>query len=84
MTKTKRQHQAKRIDAGWYEYRGFRIQDHGQGNSVHAAMVRSSKRWHIRKITGPGFFDTEFAQSTWTLADAKAWVDKQLAKEEQS
>jgi hypothetical protein len=73
-------HKAKRIDAGWYEYCGHRIQDHGAGSSVHAAMNRGSSRWHIRKIKGPGAFDNEYVGGAWTFRDAKKRVDQLLAK----
>ena len=72
--------QAKRRDTGDYEYRGYRIFDRGAGRSVHAAIERGGMRWSIRKITGPGYFESEPAGRAYTYKEAKEKVDRMLNK----
>lgn len=67
---------AKRLGEGEYLYRGFKIKDHGKGNSVDAAQQRYSGRWKIWRVTGPGYFDVEYVDSAHSLKEAKSVVDK--------
>lgn len=71
---------AKRVDAGWYEYRGYTVQDHGAGNSTREAMARFGGRWHIYKGTS---FGADQVDRAHTLAGAKEKVDA-LASTKQS
>lgn len=75
-------HASKKLDAGDYEYRGFRIFDTGGGRSVHERQYRNSmSRWRVVKKTGPGFFDREPTRFDGpTLKDAKRRIDRALEK----
>ena len=74
---------AKRLDAGSYEYRGYLIEDHGEGRSVHAASMRHSGRWLSRPMIDSyykrGPTGLPYIGSRWdTLAEAKRAIDYRL------
>ena len=83
LTRYKAAAAAKRLDAGSYEYRGYLIEDHGEGRSVHAASMRHSGRWIIRPMIdsyykrGPTGLPYVGSRGT-TLAEAKRAIDHAL------
>lgn len=72
----KQKHKAKRIDAGWYEYRGYTIQhDDNTGTARH---VDPMSEWVIR-IPVKGRLP-EYVASTYSFSEAKKMVDEIIAK----